>query len=201
MENQTYSKKHRWTLHVVGYCLLGLVLYLSIYNGNIGANKLGVVQEASNSTEFNASESQAAKGKFMKHENNSAKNPVLTEGNYNNLSSEEERVLLQKGTEKPFTGKYNDHEKNGIYACRRCNAALYRSDSKFNSHCGWPSFDDEIKGSVNRVPDPDGSRTEITCANCGAHLGHVFVGEGMTPKNLRHCVNSLSLQFIPGTVD
>lgn len=116
---------------------------------------------------------------------------------FRTLTPEEAHVILDKGTERPFTGKYNDFFDNGVYACRQCGAMLYRSEDKFKAHCGWPAFDDEIAGAVERHPDPDGRRTEIVCANCGGHLGHVFTGEQQTEKNVRHCVNSISLEFIP----
>lgn len=114
---------------------------------------------------------------------------------YRELTEKEKRVIIHKGTEYPFAGKYEDHWDPGVYTCKRCGAELYRSSSKFNAQCGWPSFDDEIEGAVKRQTDPDGRRAEIICASCGAHLGHVFIGEGFTPKNTRHCVNSISLEF------
>lgn len=114
---------------------------------------------------------------------------------YNELNDEEKYVIENKGTEYPFTGKYNDFYEEGIFTCKKCNAALYKSEDKFKSGCGWPSFDDEIQGAVKRVPDRDGRRVEIVCASCGGHLGHVFEGEELTVKNTRHCVNSISLNF------
>ncbi len=116
---------------------------------------------------------------------------------YAKLTKEEKRVIVDKGTEVPFTGKYDNFYEPGTYVCKRCGNPLYHSEDKFDARCGWPSFDKEIPGAVKRIPDPDGVRTEVQCARCGAHLGHVFLNEGFTPKNTRFCINSISMKFIP----
>jgi peptide-methionine (R)-S-oxide reductase len=125
----------------------------------------------------------------------------MTNVKHNELTPAERYVIELKGTEPPFSGEYEGLFQPGTYVCRRCNAELYRSEDKFEAHCGWPAFDDEVPGAVKRLPDPDGMRTEIECANCGGHLGHVFEGERLTAKNTRHCVNSLSMRFIPAEAD
>lgn len=119
------------------------------------------------------------------------------QGKYNELNADEQYVILKKGTERPYTGEFVDNKKAGTYICRQCNAPLYRSEDKFESDCGWPSFDDEVEAAVRREVDADGRRIEILCENCDGHLGHVFEGERYTSKNTRHCVNSISMEFIP----
>ena len=121
----------------------------------------------------------------------------MTNQNYNHLNDEEKYIIEYKGTERPFTGEYDNFYEDGSYSCRRCNAELYRSVDKFDAHCGWPAFDKEVDGAVKHLPDPDGHRIEVECANCGGHLGHVFMGEGFTPTNARHCINSISMKFVP----
>ena len=121
----------------------------------------------------------------------------MTNPSHNQLSPEEKVVIEYKGTERPFTGEYDDFYENGTYLCRRCNAEVYRSVDKFDAHCGWPAFDKEVEGAVKHLSDPDGMRIEVECANCGGHLGHVFMGEGFTETNARHCINSISMKFVP----
>jgi methionine-R-sulfoxide reductase len=122
----------------------------------------------------------------------------MANAKFNSLTPEEAWVIESKGTERPFTGEYDNFDETGTYVCRRCDDELYRSIDKFDAHCGWPAFDKEVEGAVRHLPDPDGMRIEIECANCGAHLGHVFMGEGFTPANARHCVNSISMKFVAG---
>jgi methionine-R-sulfoxide reductase len=123
----------------------------------------------------------------------------MNEQKRNELSPEERYVIESKGTEPPFSGEYDHFFEAGTYTCRRCNAELYRADDKFDAHCGWPAFDQEIAGAVKQLADPDGQRTEVECTKCGAHLGHVFLGERLTERNTRHCVNSISMKFVPAT--
>ena len=139
-----------------------------------------------------------AQSKQSSNAKNEAKQGVNTEMKFNVLTEEEKRVILNKGTEYPGTSEFTDSEAKGVYTCKQCNQPLYTSETKFNSHCGWPSFDDEIDASVTRVTDADGRRVEIVCSNCQGHLGHVFEGEMMTDKNTRHCVNGVSMNFVEG---
>ncbi len=121
----------------------------------------------------------------------------MTNQSYNPLTAEEKYIIEAKGTERPFTGEYDDFYESGSYICRKCDAELYRSADKFDAHCGWPAFDKEVEGAVTHLTDPDGHRIEVECANCGGHLGHVFMGEGFTSTNARHCINSISMKFVP----
>mgnify|MGYP001154387956 FL=1 len=121
----------------------------------------------------------------------------MTNQSYNPLTAEEKYIIESKGTERPFTGEYDDFYETGSYICRKCNSELYRSADKFDAQCGWPAFDKEVEGAVKHLPDPDGHRIEVECAKCGGHLGHVFMGEGLTPTNARHCINSISMKFVP----
>ncbi len=121
----------------------------------------------------------------------------MTTPSYNSLTAEERQVIEHKGTERPFTGEYDNFYEEGSYLCRKCDAELYRSIDKFDAHCGWPAFDKEVPGSVTHLRDSDGMRIEVECANCGGHLGHVFMGEGFTPTNARHCINAISMKFVP----
>ncbi len=125
----------------------------------------------------------------------------MSNQNHNPLTAEEKYIIEYKGTERPFTGEYDNFYEEGHYICRKCNAELYRSVDKFDAHCGWPAFDKEIPGATVRLADPDGFRTEISCANCDGHLGHVFVGERLTETNTRHCVNSLSMRFVEAAAE
>ncbi len=154
-------------------------------------------QPATQSSATNSKVSDRLPIKKTPTSNDAKKRGLSMSDAFNELNDFESYVLLEKGTERAYTGEFWDSKAKGTYICRRCNAQLYKSDSKFDSHCGWPSFDDEIKGAVTRQMDADGSRTEIVCTNCGGHLGHVFIGEQYTEKNTRHCVNSVSMKFVP----
>lgn len=168
---------------------------------------VGDQSESSTSTKSTSKEKQSTKDEKVSESSSTdsakkddpASDQKLHKGmpKYNALNRFEQFVILQKGTERPFSGEYNDTAEAGTYVCRRCNAPLYESKDKFDSHCGWPSFDDEIEDAVKRTTDEDGYRVEITCANCDGHLGHVFLGERKTKKNTRHCVNSVSIKFYP----
>lgn len=162
----------------------------------VATEKKGVTAEK-DSAVSSPEESDTAEKKTDEPKTIEVPSPVEKKTKYNELTPQEARVILQKGTEYPWTGEYTKAKDEGTYICRQCNAPLYRSNDKFDSHCGWPSFDDELPGAVRRETDEDGYRTEILCNNCGGHLGHVFLGEQFTTKNTRHCVNSISIRLIP----
>jgi peptide-methionine (R)-S-oxide reductase len=162
-----------------------------------GSNASNLPSEKNDHAATRSLSSLPKRGADMPSSQHDVSVPAPNHSKFNALKPEEARVILGKGTEPPFIGEYTNLMDSGTYICRNCNAPLYRSESKFQSECGWPSFDDEIPGAVKREADPDGLRTEILCNNCGGHLGHVFLGEGFTSKNTRHCVNSVSMKFYP----
>jgi methionine-R-sulfoxide reductase len=168
------------------FSLLSIVCFLGCVDSTFTGGESFAQVESSRTSKSSSQQSNARESKVS----------AESHSKYNKLTDFEKHVLLNKGTERPFVGKYTETEDAGTYICRRCNARLYRSDHKFHSNCGWPAFDDELPGAVTRLSDADGLRTEIVCSNCGGHLGHVFLGERLTAKNTRHCVNSVSMVLI-----
>ncbi len=189
-------KNRSWTVQIIGMLAIVLIVWTWISNKPDSRTTSKQIPSAASSTVAEVPKTGSKPETKKEAKTPEVTIPVDTKPKFNELTPQEVRVIVHKGTEHPWTGEYTRTKDEGVYICRQCNAPLYRSTDKFDSHCGWPSFDDEIKGAVRHETDEDGYRTEILCANCDGHLGHVFVGEEFTKKNTRHCVNSISIKLI-----